>query len=86
MASTIKLTPKQRELFEAIKAHPGSILRRHIKMSNTVCFRLLDKGLNPIQNYGVRLVEELVRKEVLQLKGSDAVLKATSSGGNYVKS
>lgn len=74
----IKLTPKERELFEELKAYPGGFLRQHIKGTNTVCFRLLDAKSNPIQNYRYGLVHNLISKNILELKGHDYVLKATS--------
>lgn len=37
-----KLSPKQREVFQALKEAPNGVLRQHIKPNNSVCFRLLD--------------------------------------------
>jgi len=75
----IKLTPKERELFEELKSTPGGVLRQHIKPSNTVCFRLLDEKFNPVKNYRYGIVHQLIDKNVLQLQGHDYILKATSS-------
>lgn len=75
-----KLTPKQREIFERLKATPGGVLRQHIKQSNTVCFRLLDAKINPIANFSYSMVRKLIDKDVLELKGHDYALKATSEG------
>lgn len=74
----IKLTPKQREIFELLKATPGGVIRQHIKMSNTVCFRLLDANRNPITNIRFGIVKDLEDKNVLEVDGHDYVLKATS--------
>lgn len=74
----IKLTPKERELFERLKATPGGVLRQHIRPSNNICFRLLDANFNPLFNYRYGLVHQLIDKNVLELKGSDLCLKATS--------
>lgn len=74
----IKLTPKERELFEQLKSLPGGKLRQHVKPSNTICFRLLDKDFNPVSNYRYGIVHNLVDKNILQLDGHDYVLKATS--------
>jgi hypothetical protein len=74
----IKLTPKERELFEALKSIQGGVLRQHVKQSNTICFRLLDEKFNPIKNYRYGLVHNLIDKNVLELAGHDYVLKATS--------
>jgi hypothetical protein len=74
----IKLTPKERELFEELKSVEGGILRQHIRPSNTVCFRLLDKAFNPVKNYRYGLVHQLEEKNVLEVRGHDYVLKATS--------
>jgi hypothetical protein len=74
----IKLTPKERELFEALKSTAGGVLRQHIKPSNALCFRLLDASLNPLQNYRYGLVHQLVEKGVLEMSGHDYILKATS--------
>ena len=73
-----KLTPKERELFEKLKATPGGFLRQHIRPSNNICFRLLDANFNPLQNYRYGLIHKLIDKEVLEVKGHDYVLKATS--------
>lgn len=72
-----KLTPKQRELFEALK-QTGGTLRRHIKKNNLVCWRLMDKEFNPISNYSMSIIDKLISKDLLQLTGFDYVLKATS--------
>lgn len=74
----IKLTPKERELFESLKSYPGGVLRQHIKPSNTICFRLLDAQRNPVANFRFGLVHQLVDKNVLEIDGHDYVLKATS--------
>lgn len=74
----IKLTPKERELFESMKSYPGGVLRAHIKSTNTVCYRLLDSKMNPIKNYRYGLIHQLVDKDVLEMNGHDYVLKATS--------
>lgn len=74
----VKLTPKERELFEELKSTQGGILRQHIKPSNTVCFRLLDGARNPIKNYRYGIVKQLEDKNVLELNGHDYVLKATN--------
>lgn len=74
----IKLTPKEKDLFEALKANQGGVLRQHIKKTNTVCFRLLDKTFSPVQNYGYGLVHRLIDKNILELSGHDYILKATS--------
>ncbi len=74
----IKLTPKERELFEILKETPGGILRQHIKGTNTVCFRLLDAKVNPVQNFRYGLVMNLRDKDIIELQGHDFVLKATS--------
>lgn len=80
-----KLTPKERELFEALKSTPGGKLRQHIKQSNTVCFRLLDGALNPIQNVRFGLVMQLRDKDIIELSGHDWVLKATSDESRKYK-
>lgn len=74
----IKLTPKERELFEHLKSTPGGVLRQHVKPSNALCFRLLDKDKNPLRNYRYGMVRNLEDKGVLEINGSDYVLKATS--------
>lgn len=74
----IKLTPKQREIFELLKKTEGGKLRQHVKQSNTVCFRLLDKAMNPIANIRQGIILDLVDKNVLEKDGHDFVLKATS--------
>ncbi len=73
-----KLTPKQRELFEKLKATPGGVLRKHVKPTNIVCYRLLDKDMRPLSNYTMSLVDKLIDKDILYLNGFDYQLKATS--------
>jgi len=75
----IKLSKKERELFEQLKSlnkNGGGRLRQHVKMSNTVCFRLLDKDFNPVSNYRYGTVHNLIDKNILELNGIDYVLKA----------
>lgn len=74
----IKLTPKEREIFELLKQTEGGILRQHVKPSNTICFRLLDAKRNPIVNIRQGIVLNLKDKNVLDVAGHDFVLKATS--------
>lgn len=74
----IKLTPKQREVFELLKKTEGGVIRQHVKMSKTLCFRLLDKDRHPIANIGYGIVMTLRDKNVLDINGHDFVLKATS--------
>lgn len=74
----IKLTPKERELYNALKSLPGGVLFQHIKPSNTVCFRLLDEKRNPVANYRYGVVHNLIEKDILERQGHDYVLKATS--------
>jgi hypothetical protein len=74
----IKLTPKEREVFEHLKSLPGGKLRQHVKFSNTICFRLLDKEMNPVANYRYGIIHSLIDKNILELDGHDYVLKATS--------
>lgn len=61
-----------------LKSTPGGVLRQHIKMSNTVCFRLLDEDVKPVSNIPYGMVIKLRDKDVIELNGSDYVLKATS--------
>lgn len=77
MKST-QLTPKQRELFEKLKDTVGGRLRKHIRPSNIVCYRLLDAEMNPIMNVRCGLVDALIEKDLLDVSGFDFVLKATS--------
>lgn len=74
----LKLTPKQREIFELLKKTEGGVLRQHVKMTNTLCYRLLDKDRNPVYNIRQGIVRDLIDKDVLELQGIDYVLKATS--------
>lgn len=74
----IKLTPKQREIFDLLKKTEGGKLRQHVKKSNTVCYRLLDSAMNPISNIRQGIILDLVDKNLLERDGHDYVLKATS--------
>lgn len=79
----LKLTPKERELFEHLKQTPGGYLRQHIKPTNSICFRLLDGNHNPLYNYRYGLVIQLVDKNVLEVDGHNYVLKATSESNEF---
>lgn len=73
-----KLTPAEKELFDSLHQTPGGFLRKHVKPTGTVCYRLLDANVSPIKNYRQGLVDKLVDKDVLQMKGFDYILKATT--------
>lgn len=76
---TVKLTERQREIFELIKqCGEEGIIRRHIKPNNSVCFRLMDKDFNPVKNISMSIVERLEEKKVIHLQGHDYKLTATS--------
>jgi hypothetical protein len=75
----IKLTPTQRQVFELLKKTHGGKIRRHIRPSNTVCFRLLDKNMNPLMNIRYHIVQELIEKEVITIQDHDYILTATSA-------
>lgn len=74
----IKLTPKQRELFDELKRFPGGCLRQHIKGTNTVCYRLLDAARNPISNWRYGIVHDLADKDIIEINKTtgDYTLKA----------
>lgn len=73
-----KLSPKQREVFQALKEAPNGVLRQHIKPNNSVCFRLLDYKKNPIANYRMGIVLTLADKNLIELTpNGDYILKAT---------
>jgi len=48
---SIKLTPKEKEIFEALAGSPGGHLYKHVKPTGLVCYRLLDKDRNPLHNF-----------------------------------
>lgn len=73
-----KLTRSEKELFDHLQSTPGGILRKHIKGTGTLCYRLLDGAKNPLRNYRQGLVDQLKDKDVIELQGWDYVLKATS--------
>jgi hypothetical protein len=78
---SLKLTPKQKEAYELIAKYPGGFLRRHIKMSGTICWRLVDERRNPISNISDRYIDALKELDLFEA-GSEPgtyVLKATVS-------
>lgn len=74
----LKLTPKQKELFDALTSLQGGVLFKHVKPTGTICYRVLDKNRNPVMNVRSGLVDELVSKDVLERSGNDYVLKAST--------
>lgn len=74
---SIKLTPKEKEIFGALSATDGGVLFKHVKITGTVCYRLLDKNKNPLANYREGTVQSLIEKEVLQIDNGGYVTKAT---------
>jgi len=62
---SIKLTPKEKELFELLKQTTGGVLRQHVKPTNTVCFRILDEKKNPLLNVRQSTVYGLLNKNIL---------------------
>lgn len=80
----IKLTPKEKELFDSLQQFEGGCLRQHIKSTNTVCFRLLDKEFRPIKNFRYGLVHQLEEKGIIELnKDHNYVLKATAEVNEF---
>jgi hypothetical protein len=74
---SIKLTKKEKEIFESLAGTPGGFLFKHIKPSGTVCYRLMDKDRNPIANHSEAKVQELINKGVLEIDNMGIVTKAT---------
>lgn len=73
-----RLTPAEKELFDSLHQTPGGVLRKHVRPTGTLCYRLLDDKMNPIKNYRQGLVDKLKDKDVLEMRGWDYVLKATT--------
>jgi hypothetical protein len=57
--SEIKLTKKQKEIYQLLLQTKGGFLRRHVKMSGTMCWRLIDSRYAPVSNIGDRYVDAL---------------------------
>lgn len=74
---SIKLTPKEKEIFEAMTNSPGSYLYKHIKPTGLVCYRHLDKDKNPLANFQEAKVQGLIDKQVLRLDDHGVVTMAT---------
>lgn len=54
----IKLTPKQKEIFDALASLKGAVLYKHVKPTGVVCYRVLDANKNPVMNVRCGLVDE----------------------------
>src|SRR5687767_13625018 len=79
MKST-KLTPKQKEIFDLLHQFKTGVLRRHVKQSGTVCYRLMDHLVNPVKNVPEYLVDALEEKDLIE-RGTEPgtfILKATT--------
>lgn len=74
----LKLTPKQKEIFDYLTSIPGGVLFKHVKPTGTICYRILDGNRNPVMNVRCGLVDDLIEKDVLERNGNDFVLKATT--------
>lgn len=74
----LKLTPKQKEIFDMLTEKKGSVLFKHVKPTGVICYRLLDANRNPVMNIRSGLVDELISKDVLEKSGHEYVLKATT--------
>ncbi len=74
---SLKLTPKEKEVFVAISSAPNSVLYKHVKPTGTICYRLLDNSKNPIANFRENIVQKLIDKDVLAIDNHGVVTKAT---------
>lgn len=74
---SIKLTPKEREVFVAISSTPDSVLYKHVKPTGTICYRLLDNKKNPVANFREATVQKLIDKDVLAIDNLGVVTKAS---------
>jgi hypothetical protein len=82
---SVKLTPKQKELFDLLNSTPEGVLYKHVKPTGLVCYRLLDSKRNPVGNFRQGLVEDLIDKDVLEKKSGtyEYALKATTEKIDY---
>jgi hypothetical protein len=81
----LKLTPRQKEVFDTLTRIPGGVLYKHVKPTGLICYRLLDDKKNPVMNIRSGLVDELLDKEVLDRDGNNYVLKATTESKIDIK-
>lgn len=75
---SLKLTKKEKEIFDALTSYEGSYLYKHVKPTGLVCYRLLDKERNPIANFQEAKVQNLIDKDVLKIDDCGVVTKATN--------
>lgn len=75
---SLKLTKKEKEIFDALSSTPDGVLFKHVKPTGLVCYRLLDKDRNPIANFPENKIQGLLDKEVLQIDNKGIVTKATT--------
>lgn len=74
----LKLTPKQKEIFDMLTEKKGAVLFKHVKPSGVICYRVLDEKKNPVANVRCGLVDQLIEKDVLERDGHEYILKATT--------
>lgn len=74
----LKLTPKQKEVFDMLSTLKGAVLFKHVKPSGTMCYRVLDAEKRPVMNLQMHIVDALISKDVLDRNGNEYVLKATT--------
>lgn len=82
----LKLTPKQKEVFDLLEKTPGGVVFKHVKPSGTLCYRLLDAKRNPILNIRMGIIEDLIQKGVLVADGMEYKLSATNEHKEEVNS
>lgn len=75
---SIRLTPKQKEIFDLLTAYKTGCLYKHVKPTGLICYRLLDDKRNPVMNIRFGIVDDLIDKQVLETSGHELVLKASS--------
>lgn len=61
----VRLTDKEREIYDALYQQKGGIIREHVNPAGTRCFRHLDARRNPLANYQHSKVMDLIGKGVL---------------------
>jgi hypothetical protein len=75
----LKLTPKQKEIFDLLSSMKGAVLFKHVKPTGLVTYRVLDASRNPVMNVRMGLVDELISKQLLErTENHEYILRATT--------
>jgi hypothetical protein len=67
MEKKIKLTKAQKRVMDEVKSYPGGHLRLFRRNKGTVlCFKLMDKDLNPIKYLSHSMIKKLMDRDLIK--------------------